>query len=231
MNKDEKNVVGTKQGIFDILYLCDYKYKDGHKLYHVRCSKCGLEIDTRLEYINKLSKECHHVNNFNRSIYIKNRITWENKRLKRIFYSMIGRCYNPNNKDYKFYGNNGIEVYEEWINNPHLFEIWALNNGYADGLTIDRIDSSKNYSPENCRWITLMDNGKYKSTTTLLEVNGEIHTGRDWAKICNLGICTINTMLRKYPIEKVQEFIKARLLDMSKERHGKQTWFYTYGIE
>jgi hypothetical protein len=38
------------------------------------------------------------------------------------------------------------------------FREWALRNGYKDGLSIDRIDSEKNYTPENCRWITVKEN-------------------------------------------------------------------------
>ena len=70
------------------------------------------------------------------------------------------------------YGGKGIRVCQEWLDNPELFEEWSLENGYEDNLTIDRIDSTKDYCPDNCRWVTLEDNAKYKSTTRVLDVDG-----------------------------------------------------------
>ena len=93
-------------------------------------------------------------------------------------------------------------------NNPKLFEEWSLQNGYTDELTIDRIDEDKDYSPDNCRWIPNVDNTKYKSTTSVINVDGEVHTGKDWSKILGLGTNTINTYVRKYGLYDTIEFIK-----------------------
>ena len=50
---------------------------------------------------------------------------------------MKQRCYNPNEKSYKWYGAKGIKICDEWINSPKSFEEWSLQNGYNDNLTID----------------------------------------------------------------------------------------------
>lgn len=141
------------------------------------------------------------------------------------------RCYSKNCRDYRWYGAKGVGVCDEWRFNPFKFEEWALSNGYADDLTIDRIDSDKDYCPENCRWITLQNNAKYKSTTKTLTVDGISHTGKDWAKECNLGCNTINKMLRKYQTDDVITFICERLKDPNKTRRSHQTWFDVYGIK
>ena len=70
---------------------------------------------------------------------------------------MIQRCTNPKNTDYEHYGKKGISVCPEWLDFQNFFE-WAVNHGYKDNLTIDRIDSEGNYMPENCQWITHKEN-------------------------------------------------------------------------
>jgi hypothetical protein len=121
---------------------------------------------------------------------------------------MKDRCYNSNDKSYRWYGAKGIQIYDEWIENPKSFEDWAVENGYDDSLTIDRINENKDYCPENCRWVTLEDNSKYKSSTSLISVDGETHTGRDWAQVLGLGVNTINMYVRKYGLYNTIEFIR-----------------------
>ena len=76
-----------------------------------------------------------------------------------------------------------------------------------------------------------MDNAKYKTSTKMLLVDGESHTGREWAKILKLGPNTINTMRRNNSIDKVMEFIRRRKQDITKNRTNNQSWFEVYGLE
>ena len=80
-----------------------------------------------------------------------------NKRLYNIWACMKQRCNNPNHTAAIWYHDKGIKVCEEWISYRN-FEEWAMKNGYADDLSIDRIDSSGNYEPKNCRWISIREN-------------------------------------------------------------------------
>lgn len=70
------------------------------------------------------------------------------------------RCYDDKCKDYKHYGGRGITVCDEWLNGFQAFYDWAMSHGYADNLSIDRIDNEKGYSPDNCRWVTASEQNK-----------------------------------------------------------------------
>jgi hypothetical protein len=79
-------------------------------------------------------------------------------RLYYVWRDMRRRCYFPRGIAYRWYMGKGICVCEEWFNSFLAFKEWALANRYADNLTIDRKDSSKDYSPDNCQWLTRSEN-------------------------------------------------------------------------
>jgi hypothetical protein len=80
------------------------------------------------------------------------------KRLYKIWRDMNNRCYNPRLKNFERYGARGIIVCNEWRDDYSAFERWALTNGYAPDLTIDRINNDGNYEPGNCQWLTMSEN-------------------------------------------------------------------------
>jgi len=85
------------------------------------------------------------------------------------------RCYNKSRKQYKDYGGRGIIICPEWANDYTKFRDWSLNNGYQEGLEIDRINNDGNYSPENCRFVTKQENIRNSRATKLtLGISNEI---------------------------------------------------------
>lgn len=73
-------------------------------------------------------------------------------RLYQIWVNMKTRCFNKNNRAYKWYGAVGITICPEWLNFEN-FQQWAWNSGYQDDLTIERNNPFGNYEPSNCTWI------------------------------------------------------------------------------
>lgn len=102
-------------------------------------------------------------------------------RLHNIWLGMRQRCEKPNCSGYWKYGAKGIKVCDEW-QNFETFRDWAFANGYSESLTIDRIDSLGNYTPENCRWVTQKVQQNNRSNNVYLTYNGVKKKLEDWAK-------------------------------------------------
>ena len=185
--------------IYTILEELKERAPDGHLLYRVQCKKCG-KIFVHKKFTIDTACTCRHF-----------RTGVTNRRIAEILKSMINRCTNPQDKAYRYYGAKGIQVCDEWKSDAAAFEQWSLSHGYTDDLTIDRIDPTQNYCPENCRWISLVDNSKYKSTTNLITVDGITRTGKDWAKIIKTGVNRINRYYRLYGEEYTVRYIQEQL--------------------
>ena len=104
------------------------------------------------------------------------------ERLYGIWKGIKVRTHNTHHKDYKYCGAKGITICDEWDKSYEAFKEWALNNGYRDDLTIDRIDNSGNYCPENCRWADLYTQANNKSNNHLITYNGKTQNMTQWAK-------------------------------------------------
>ena len=115
-------------------------------------------------------------------------------RLHKIWESMIARCEYDKHPYYARYGGRGIRVCEEW-HEYVSFREWANENGYAEHLTIDRIDNEKGYYPDNCKWATVKDQQRNRSNNRLIEWNGAIKTMTEWAEIMGIKKTTLKERL------------------------------------
>ena len=204
---DPRCHVGEVHGIYTIVDMTGEKDKYGHWIYKCVCNECGFFKFSHYGAISGKYKatNCKHLRA--NGEYIPYGHSWNNQRIGNIFQQMVSRCYSVSDKSYRWYGEKGIKVYRDWLDNPKLFEEWALNQGYDDNFTIDRIDSDNDYCPENCQWISIEDNTRKAGKVTWITIDGETLTGRQWSEKLKLGINTINTAIRNYGLDKTKALI------------------------
>ena len=113
------------------------------------------------------------------------------EKLYHLFYGIKARCYNTKSNKYEYYGGKGIKICEEWLNSYEAFKKWSYENGYKEGLTIDRIDSNGNYEPSNCRWVTMTVQNRNKDINNYYTYNGKTLLLSDWSKLTGIKESTL----------------------------------------
>lgn len=124
-----------------------------------RSRSCGCKIN---EYRKEIMKQMGTWDKWRETINVKHKLSYDSAYIT--FHRMKQRCYNPKNKDFAHYGGrkpNPVTICEEWLSDVTKFVKWARDNGYQEGLTINRIDEELGYFPENCEWITGPENSKW----------------------------------------------------------------------
>ncbi|POP31673.1 hypothetical protein C3B58_15365 [Lactonifactor longoviformis] len=114
-----------------------------------------------------------------------------------VWQGMVRRCYDSKSKNYVNYGARGIHVCDEWRGDFGIFQKWAVQNGYRDGLSIDRINNDGNYSPNNCRWTTDKVQMNNTRKTVYLEINGVRKPISFWADEYGISKATIRERVKR----------------------------------
>lgn len=159
---------------FGKLVIIERLEKNGKRnSYYFKCKcDCGNECKVlRVDMVNGNTKSCGCMSSRN---IAGDRTRTHGMRMTRqynIWSKLKARCDNPNTKSYKDYGAKGITYCEKWKSFEGFWE--DMQEGYEDDLTIDRIDYTKNYCNENCRWITKAMQAQNKSDNVIVEYNGE----------------------------------------------------------
>lgn len=105
---------------------------------------------------------------------------------------MIRRCYNPTAHNYERYGGRGITVCDEWRESPAKFIEWAESmGGRPNGMTLDRINNDKGYSPENCRWATVKQQQQNQRSNLIIDICGEKKALAEWCRIYEIAPQTV----------------------------------------
>lgn len=139
-----------------------------------------------------------------------------NTEIYRKWQSMKGRCNNPNFPHYSYYGGRGISVCKEWESDFSAFYDWSIQNGYKDGLSIDRIDCNGNYEPSNCRWIPIEAQQRNKRDTVRVCVDGVTKPLQEWAELSGVSSEALRERYRKGKKYGIENFSNSFLRSSTK---------------
>lgn len=178
LKKKAKDLTGKKFGNLTVIEKSGRKNRNN--LWLCRC-ECGNEVQCyqyNLERGSSTSCGCL------RSFYAKKTRKCHGESTGQFYKkwsSIKTRCYNKNTPSYKNYGGRGIKMCDEWLDFLN-FKKWAYENGYSDGLTLERIDVNGNYEPSNCKWIPMEEQAINKRNNTFIEYGGKKQTLSQWSR-------------------------------------------------
>ena len=190
-----KNLVGKQFGRLTVIERAG-KDKFRHVIWKCKC-ECG-------NYINIVGYSLERGQTTSCGCYRKEksieRFTIHNMRNSRIYYiwrSMRMRCNNQKNSSYKNYGGRGIKVCKEWNESFESFYEWAVQNGYSEDLSIDRIDCNGNYEPSNCRWADIKTQANNKRNNHKITIDNVTKNLKEWCDYYELNRSTVYRRIAK----------------------------------
>jgi hypothetical protein len=200
MGRKIKDISGLRFGRLIAVEIVGITKKQ-ERIWKCKCD-CGNETEvTVVRLMNGTTKSCGCIQKELSSKRAKTGISkihgYHGTRVYICYKSMMERCCNPNNRAYKNYGGRGIKICDEWMHNPKAFIDWALNNGYKDNLTIERINVNGNYEPSNCKWATIKQQNNNRRSNKFITINNETKTLQEWADYVGILSSTINRRINK----------------------------------
>lgn len=200
------DIIGQRFGRLMVISEAEERTKCGEVKYLCQCD-CGntkIIAGTSLRYGK--SKSCGCL--LSESTAKRSRSHGKSKtRLFKIWAGMRDRCTNPNRREYKDYGGRGITVCKEWEDFQAFYD-WSMANGYAENLTIDRVENDGPYSPDNCRWTTRKTQSNNTRQTVHITIDGETKNMEQWAATIGVARSTISRHVKSGDVE---EYISSRL--------------------
>lgn len=183
--------------------------KQGNKYFRCLCD-CGNEVVKSSRYLNRADTFTKSCGCCRGKANTKHGYASRSgkSRLYRIWRAMKWRA-NSRNKKAKTYREKGIKCCQEWLDSFESFRDWALNNGYNDTLSLDRIDNYGDYTPENCRWADDQVQANNKSNNTVIIVDEEAKTMSEWAEEKNINFSTLRSRYNRQHVTGNDLFVSA----------------------
>lgn len=189
--KKIKDLTGKKFGMLTVIGLQD---TDSRKTYWVCQCDCGNIKVVRSDSLQSGAiRSCGCMKKAQEKINLTKHHSHKmsGTRIYHIWRGMKDRCYNVHSPSYYRWGGRGITICDEWKDNFSAFYSWAMENGYSENLTIDRIDNNGNYEPINCRWATIGEQSRNRESNVVIQIGNSKRTLREWCEIFELEYGTI----------------------------------------
>lgn len=186
--------------VFDRLTVLAYVGKDkwGHSMWRCRCSCKRLVILNTQRLNSGHSTACgRHKKNTRNNVKHGG---WNTPEWK-VWLGMNRRCTDQNSASFDRYGGAGVTVCERWRDSfPNFLADMGAKPTAAH--TIDRIDNTKGYSPDNCRWATKAEQATNRKTTRFVTFQGRTLPLKYWAKEIGISDIGLAWRLKRWPIER-----------------------------
>ena len=163
----------------------DSRRKEKDTEVYIECLSCHNKAWKSRGFL-KAKAKCPFCNNGRN---YRNAKGYTNERLYERYRNILRRVKDPTRY-------TGVDICEEWENDYLSFREWALKNGYSDELTIDRIDNSKGYSPNNCRWVSIKEQANNRTNNTIIEYEGKKYTISQFADFIKLPYGTVRQRIK-----------------------------------
>ena len=160
------------------------------------CGNKCVVLTTKLTNGNTVSCGCKRRETISNIEEINKSHEKSNTKLYKIYLGMKSRCYNKNSPKYNMYGGRGIKICKEWLDNFLNFYNWAIENGYSDELSIDRINVDGNYEPNNCRWASPKEQANNTRKTVFISYKGKTRPASEWSEITGIPQSTLTRRKR-----------------------------------
>lgn len=179
-----EHYIGQRYGKLTVLSF-DYERRtpNGTLRRYMRCKcDCGKIISVALHALkSNKTKSCGCIKGLKQRGY-----KYNYPHLYPVYDNMLKRCYKLTDENYKFYGERGIHVCEEWLNHRNNFYDWAIHHGWKIGLCLDRIDVNGNYEPDNCRFVTPKENGRNKRNNRFIVYKDKNYVFSEFCELFNI---------------------------------------------
>lgn len=189
-----KIMPGEKYGALTVVGVTEDADSSGAKKYLCVCD-CGNRVIRTSRYLHRKEAKTKSCGCQRGAANRTHGYSKTDGRLYRIWQAMRWRANTKNIKRVT-YRKKDVECCEEW-NDYSNFRDWALNNGYNDSLTLDRIDNDGNYCPQNCRWVGLNVQANNKGNNTRVEINGEMKTLAEISREYGINYSTIRSRVSR----------------------------------
>lgn len=177
---------------FNRLTVIGSAVKKGRRVYWPCLCDCGKTTSVRSDHLlrgHTLSCGCKNQDKAKRG---HTGFREKGHPLRKLWYGMKARCYDPTHISYHLYGANGVTVCERWMTFENFVEDMSPR---TPGTTLDRVETSGNYCKENCKWSTSTEQARNKSNNHLVTIYGMSKPVVFWAEISQVSVNTIYSRL------------------------------------